>query len=67
MKAKRLKLSDFKQGDFVTYVPLHADGDLDHPDVEYGRVSSVNDKFVFVKFGGSMIGQPCYPEDLVKR
>lgn len=28
----------FKNGEQIAYVPLHADGDLNHPDVEFGFV-----------------------------
>ena len=34
----------------VMYVPNHAHGDIDHPDCEYGTISSVRDNLVFVKF-----------------
>lgn len=45
-----MKASDFKRGMPVLYVPLHANGDPTHQDVEPGIVSSVNEYFVFVKF-----------------
>lgn len=38
----------------VAYIPLHAEGDINHPDVEYGRVSSTNSHTVFVKFDKSV-------------
>jgi len=41
--------TQFKRGDRVAYIPLHADGDINHEDVEYGEVSSVG-TYVFVKF-----------------
>lgn len=43
------KCDDFKRGDLVLYVPGHAHGDVNHPDIERGVVSSQNGKFVFVK------------------
>ena len=57
----------------VAYIPGHAFGDMTHPDVEHGIVSSSNDKNVFVKFDRivSRLGldgttsQSCCPEDLV--
>ena len=30
----------YKRGDQIAYVPSHADGDLSHPDVEFGFVTS---------------------------
>lgn len=68
-------VSDFKSGDAVRYVPLHAEGKLNHPDCESGIVSSTNSKYVFVKFqkqierfSGDMdavTAQSCDPEDLI--
>ena len=57
----------------VAYIPGHAFGDMTHPDVEHGIVSSSNGKNVFVKFDRvvSRLGldgttsQSCCPEDLV--
>ena len=57
----------------VAYIPGHAFGDMAHPDVEYGIVSSSNDKNVFVKFDrivsrlslDGTTSQSCCPEDLV--
>lgn len=47
-----MNLEDFQPFMRVAYVPMHAHGDTNHPDVEHGVVSSVNHKFVFVKFDG---------------
>lgn len=45
------KLSDFKPGDAVVFIPNHAgDQGRAHVDCERGRVSSVNDHYVFVRF-----------------
>lgn len=57
-------LTDFKPGQSVRYVPYHADGDRNHPDCENGRVTSVNDWFVFVRFRGDT-SQACNPDQLV--
>ena len=43
-------LDDFGTGDPVAYIPMHAHGEIEHPDVEVGIVSSVTDKMVFVKY-----------------
>jgi len=41
---------DYKHGDKVIYIPNHAEGDVRHPDCQQGIVSSVNERFVFVKY-----------------
>jgi len=47
-----------KRGTQIAYVPMHADGDLDHPDVEFGFafVASVRDNAVFCRYWRK--GQP---------
>lgn len=45
---------DYKKGDKVRYIPNHANGDTTHPDCENGVVSSVNEKWVFVKYDNLM-------------
>ena len=57
----------------VAYIPGHAHGEINHPDVEHGAVSSNNGKNVFVKFDKAVsrlgwegvTSQPCCPGDLV--
>ena len=41
---------DFERGDQIAYIPNHAFGDLAHPDVEYGFVTSTTEKVVFCRF-----------------
>lgn len=56
----------------VAYIPGHADGDINHPDVEFGIVSSKNHVNAFVKFDKQLrkfgwdgtTSQSCSPEDL---
>ncbi len=43
-------ISDFKKGQKVLYIPLHAYGNETHSDCEKGVVSSTNECFVFVKY-----------------
>ena len=58
--------------DRVAYVPTHANGDINHPDVEFGAVSSVGEFGVFVRFDKDVqalgwdgaISKCCYPADL---
>lgn len=68
---------DFQKGQLVTYIPNHANGDSSHKDCENGVVSSINDKFVFVKYNNKMCvmitgdepytAQATPPENLIKR
>lgn len=70
-------LSLFIKGVRVAYIPLHAHGDIHHPDVEHGTVSSArktsNGEVVFVKFDKQLnqfgwegtTSQSCDPTDLV--
>lgn len=37
-------------GEAVTYIPRHANGDVNHPDVERGYISSFNEGYLFVRF-----------------
>lgn len=60
------KLSDFKPGDEVTYIPRHAKMDERHPDRELGIVTSVNDTFVFARYGDRTGSQATSPADLQK-
>ena len=67
MERHFMKPSDFEVGENVTYVPLHAFGDLSHKDCESGQVSSTNEYYVFVKFNSqASCGLACDPADLVK-
>lgn len=67
-----MKLEELKSGMRVAYMPTHADGDLMHPDVEHGTVSSVNSKYAFVRFDKQVskfgwegtTSQSCQPSDL---
>jgi hypothetical protein len=55
----------FEIGDAVIYVPLHAHGDLTHPDVEHGVVTSTNSAgTIFVRFAGDINSKGCDAEDL---
>lgn len=66
------RIWDFMPGDHVAYIPDHADSDIRHKDVQFGIVSSVGPKFVFVRFFPQIIllgfrettGQACKPEQL---
>ncbi len=72
-----MKTSDFKHGDFVTYIPHHAGGNKNCPDCENGVVSSITKMFVFVKYDNGdmkmLTGDEPYtaaatrPEDLIRR
>lgn len=67
---------EFEKGERVTYMPAHVEGHYDHPDIESGVVSSVNESGVFVKFDNLVCkmvtgdepytAKHCRREDLVK-
>ena len=60
------KASDFKIDQEVQYVPYHAHGDASHPDCEYGRVTSINERagVVFARFGKKLTSEGCNPDQL---
>lgn len=66
-----MKAVEFRPGMRVTYVPLHAHGDANHPDCEQGVVTSNNGINVFVRYykRGILKETPeaTSPEDLTKR
>lgn len=43
-------MNDFKRGDQIAYIPDHAEGNINHPDVEFGFVTSTNPHYVFVRY-----------------
>ena len=51
-------------GSPVTYIPNHANGDVNHKDCERGVLSSFNDFTVFVRFKAPN-GASCKTENLV--
>jgi hypothetical protein len=56
----------FKPGDWVVYVPGHAEGGLLHPDCERGTVSSIGSTgIVFVRYGAQPNAKATSAEDLV--
>lgn len=56
---------EFRPGDRVRFVPLHALEDVDHEDCQDGWVSSQNGVFVFVRFSGDT-SHACDPTRLIK-
>jgi len=68
-----MNIQDAQPNTRVIYIPLHANGDQNHPDAERGTVSSANSKYVFVKFDKQLnkfgwegtTSQSCDPNDLV--
>ena len=63
-KKKEPNVDWFEEGQLVTYIPYHAKGNINHPDCEQGRVTSKNEKYVFVRFGNSSTSQACPPDQL---
>ncbi len=60
-----LSVNDFAIGDRVRYVPVHAHGDIHHPDCQDGRVEDKNNAYLYVRFPIGL--QVCYADQLVKR
>jgi len=40
----------FSRGEQVAYIPMHANGDINHPDVEFGFVTSQKGATVFCRY-----------------
>ena len=57
-------ITDWQPGMQALYVPREAEGQLSHPSVERGIVTSVNRTYIFVRFGGDYGSKACRPEDL---
>jgi hypothetical protein len=66
VKGGGMNLADFKVGDRVVYIPVQAYRNYLHPDVEHGVVTSINDKFVFVKYFGKSDSVATPPDYLFK-
>ncbi len=67
------KFKEAKHQARVRYIPSYARGDAKHLGCADGRISSVNDRFVFVRFDKAVgrlgwdgaTSQACDPADLV--
>ena len=59
-----MMLEQWQPGMYALYVPREAQGNLSHPAVEKGIVTSVNSTYVFVRFGGDAHSKACDPRDL---
>lgn len=72
-----MRVTDFKKGDKVAYIPRYTEGDTVHKDIQHGVVSSTNERVVFVKYNNLVcemktgdepyIAHATDPEDLIKR
>ena len=60
----QLKLTDFEVGEVVLYIPSHADSHLSQ--AEKGIVTSINEYYVFVRYGSALHSNATRPEDLRK-
>lgn len=66
----------FSKGQQIAYIPNHAAGDITHPDVEFGFVTSATDTTVFCRFWKknrivlelrtTANSEGCYPENIVE-
>ena len=61
-----MNLKDAILGTRIAYIPTHAGGNIEHKDVEYGEISSVNAYYIFVKFDGELNSKACLANDLRK-
>jgi hypothetical protein len=43
-------VSEIKRGMQIAYIPRHAEGDIGHPDVEFGFVTSIRGGFAFCRY-----------------
>lgn len=57
-------MTKFEIGRAVLYIPYHAAGRRDHPDVERGVVTGFNKTVVFVRFGSELHAKACYPDTI---
>ena len=57
------KVSSANIGDNITYCPPHVKGDCSHFDAEHGRISTVDERGIFVRFKSSS-GQKCPTKNL---
>ena len=39
-----------QRGTQIAYIPMHAEGDIEHPDVEFGFVTSVRGSTAFCRY-----------------
>jgi len=62
-KIKNGLVSSKNVGHNIFYCPSHAKGNLAHEDVKYGKVSTVDERGVFVKFISDS-GQKCPTKNL---
>jgi len=74
-----MESKDFTPGDLIRFIPMHANGNKEHPDCEDGIVTSVTCTTVFCRFVfnasfGKSAGrwrtiansEACHPKDLIK-
>jgi len=61
-----MSLNQFKVGDNVIYIPYHAHGNPSHDACEYGVVTSINSRYVFVLFNEEInrTSKACNPDQL---
>jgi hypothetical protein len=55
----------FKINDHVRDVPYHAHGNRYHEDCEEGFVTSMNEHYIFVRFGNKTTSQACKSNQLI--
>jgi hypothetical protein len=50
MSQDKLGHTEMKRGTQIAYVPRHANGDLKHPDVEFGFITSLRENCAFCRY-----------------
>jgi len=65
MKIQNMELTEDDVGRAVKYVPLHAHGDENHKDVEYGIITSFNKVYVFIRYGDQVNSKATSADDLI--
>lgn len=52
-----MRIEEATPGTQVIYVPMHAKGDVNHPDCEEGFITSHNEHYVFCRFWSKYPGR----------
>jgi hypothetical protein len=52
-------MSEIKRGTQIAYIPQHAEGNIEHPSVEFGFVTSMGAGFAFCRYWSK-----CHPDEL---
>ena len=59
-----MKEKYFEVGTKVIYTPSWVNGDLSHPSCKSGVVTSINNRYIFIKYGNEIHSKATYRSDL---